>query len=339
MNIHKCVLIIFSPVLPLCFDVLMPFYRLMGRCLPDELINFMAQYEATRTLSETLMESVPQLGVQVYMVVWCRNNTCNFEEDGDGELIQAFTVSIVSIIHRVVASWIEMKADKLTLCGYIEQLVKMGDGMPIASIKNNVGNEVKIEFELSLAQVRLLANALEHNTSIKVLWLRTAKIDDEKIELLAPALAKMEGLNTLWLDINNIGDEGCRHLAPALAEMKGLKKLSLDRNNIGDEGCRHLAPTLAKMKVLKELLLRSNNIGEEGCRHLAPALAKMKVLKELYLRSNNIGEKGCRHLAPALAKMKGLKELNLRYNNIGEEGEKVMREAWEKTGKENRMYL
>merc|ERR1711991_246064 len=190
MNIHKCVLIIFSPVLPLCFDVLMPFYRIMGRCLPDELMNFMAQYEATRTLSETLLESVPQLGVQVYMVMWCRNNPCNFEEDGDGELIQAFTVSIVSIIYRVVASWIEMKADKLTLCGYIEQLVKMGDGVPIAAIKNNVAKE----FELSLAQVRLLANALEHNTSIKVLWITSAEIDDEKIELLAPALAEMKGL-------------------------------------------------------------------------------------------------------------------------------------------------
>merc|ERR1711991_233396 len=339
MNIHKCVLIIFSPVLPLCFDVLMPFYRLMGRCLPDELMNFMAQYEATRTLSETLLESVPQLGVQVYMVVWCRNNTCNFKEDGDGELIQAFTVSIVSIIYRVVASWIEMKADNVTLCKYIEQLVKMGDGLPIASIKNNVAKEVKIEFELSLAQVRLLANAFKHNTSIKRLFLENNNTGDEGCRHLAPALAEMKGLKWLRLMENNIGDEGCRHLAPVLAEMEGLEKLYLDRNNIGDEGCRHLAPTLAKMKVLKELLLRSNNIGEEGCRHLAPALAKMKVLKELYLRSNNIGEKGCRHLAPALAKMKGLKELYLRYNNIGEEGEKVMREAWEKTGKENRMYL
>ena len=71
------------------FDMfLMPFYGFMGRYIGDNLSNFMTQYEATRTLSETVLESIPQLCLQVYMVVYCRLNECNFqaEEGGDAAL-------------------------------------------------------------------------------------------------------------------------------------------------------------------------------------------------------------------------------------------------------------
>merc|ERR1711991_869391 len=283
----------------------MPFYRLMGRCLPDELINFMAQYEATRTLSETLLESVPQLGVQVYMVVWCRNNTCNFKEDGDGELIQAFTVSIVSIIYRVVASWIEMKAYNLSLCGYIERLVKMGDGMPIASIKNNVAKEVKIEFKLSLAQVRLLSQALEHNTSINLLLINYAEIDDAKMQLLAPALGTM----------------------------KSLKELVLYDNNIGAEGAKELAEVLKVNTSLKKINLRYNDIGAEGAKYVAGALKANTLLGKIWLSDNKIGAEGAKELAEALKVNTSLERIDLSNNEIADEGRQLLRDVWREGGK------
>ena len=48
---------------PLFLDILMPFYRLLQNCLPDKLVTFMVQYEATRTLTENMLESIPQMGL------------------------------------------------------------------------------------------------------------------------------------------------------------------------------------------------------------------------------------------------------------------------------------
>eukprot|EP00942_MAST-04A_sp_MAST-4A-sp1_P001441 g1441.t1 len=39
----------------------MPFHRLLNKYIGDNFSNFMTQYEATRTVSETLLESMPQL--------------------------------------------------------------------------------------------------------------------------------------------------------------------------------------------------------------------------------------------------------------------------------------
>ena len=318
MSCCFCFTLPFFIVLPFLFDLLMPFYRLMDKCLPDTLMNFMAQYEATRTLSETVLESLPQFGLQIYMVLWCRANTCNFVEEGDGALIQAFTVSIISITYRLVLTWFEIHAENMTVKEYLTQLVKMGGGLPLAAIAHNQIEEVDIGFELDLAQVRLLAGVLRTNTSVKKLDLCKCNMSCEGWKLIGESLKDnstlklIEAGETLRLDNNEIADEGCRHLAPALAEMKGLERLDLNYNKIADD----------------------------GCRHLAPALAEMKGLKELYLSKNNIGAEGCRHLAPALAEMKGLKALILRNNEIADEGKKAMREAWEKAGKDSgELYL
>ena len=113
---------LFSPILPLVFDVfLMPFHGFMGRCIGDNLSNFMTQYEATRTLSETVMESIPQLCLQLYMVIYCRMNGCNFqaEEGGDAALMQALVISISSIVYRLVMTCFEMQKENLTLREYL----------------------------------------------------------------------------------------------------------------------------------------------------------------------------------------------------------------------------
>ena len=136
----KVLFFLLSPILPLVFDVfLMPFHGFMGRCIGDNLSNFMTQYEATRTLSETVLESIPQLCLQLYMVGYCRTNGCNFEaeEGGDAALMQALVISISSIVYRLVMTCFEMQRENLTLREYVTQLVRMGDGLPLGKIANN----------------------------------------------------------------------------------------------------------------------------------------------------------------------------------------------------------
>ena len=60
--------------MPLVFDVLMPFNFIVGAHLSDSLSNFLVQYEATRVLAETILESVPQMLLQIFIFVYCGND-------------------------------------------------------------------------------------------------------------------------------------------------------------------------------------------------------------------------------------------------------------------------
>ena len=57
-------------------DIFMIFYRLIQKRVPDSFLNFMVQYEATRTLSESFVESLPQTCLQVYIYMQCLNVKC-----------------------------------------------------------------------------------------------------------------------------------------------------------------------------------------------------------------------------------------------------------------------
>ena len=187
IHVKSSVFFLFSPILPLVFDVfLMPFHGFMGRYLGDNLSNFMTQYEATRTLSETVLESIPQLCLQLYMVGYCRLNGCNFqaEEGGDAALMQALVISISSIVYRLVMTCFEMQKENLTLREYVTQLVRMGDGLPLGKIANNDIVELNVDFELTPAQARLLAKVLRKNTSLKRLDLQWHKLDEESKNVL-----------------------------------------------------------------------------------------------------------------------------------------------------------
>ena len=105
---YKVALVLIFPILPIIFDVIMPFYKMLSLCLPDALTNFMAQYEATRTLSETIFESFPQMCLQVYMVLWCQQYGCRFVNADSTALFQALVISVTSIAYRIFISFLEM---------------------------------------------------------------------------------------------------------------------------------------------------------------------------------------------------------------------------------------
>ena len=175
-GLKEILFILLLPVLPFFFDIIMfLYYAFRMYDMSDNFSNFMSQYEANRLLSETILESVPQLCIQIYMISYCLSNTCNFE-DGDksnNQLTQAFFVTTLSVLYRMGTTIYEVRQQNISLKDYFRQLIKMGDGVPLQEI---VGNEIEhldlAYLDLSLAQIRLLGKALQHNSSLQSISLK-----------------------------------------------------------------------------------------------------------------------------------------------------------------------
>ena len=122
-------LLLLAPLAPAFLDVLMFFYRPLQRCLPDKLVTFMVQYEATRTLSETILESVPQMALQIYIYFYCAGNEtmCDgITQEAGTALVQSMIISGMSILFHLVQVFYEMKKEGLGFFGYLKSLVTMG---------------------------------------------------------------------------------------------------------------------------------------------------------------------------------------------------------------------
>ena len=173
-GIVRAACVFFSPVLPALCDVYMPFYSLLQNvgCVPDVLTNFMVQYEATRTLSETVLETIPQMVLQVNIYIYCAGNAGNCEgidQEAGSALAQSLAVGGVCIVYRLVLVYYEMKAEGLGLLGYLKSLVQLGAGLPLRAITGNTVKELRLPENLEEAQVRSLAVALKSNTSIETI--------------------------------------------------------------------------------------------------------------------------------------------------------------------------
>jgi ankyrin repeat protein len=160
------------PIAPLFFDILMPFYSFMGKCLPDGLMNFMVQYEATRTFSETFLEAIPQLVLQFTIIGYCAssNQNCQGIEQVAGEaLIQSIVASGLVIIYRLVTVYLEMKNEGLSFKSYLKSLVQMGAGLPLRAITENAVKHVMVHGTLLDSEIRSLAKSMKENTSIETI--------------------------------------------------------------------------------------------------------------------------------------------------------------------------
>ena len=293
---------------PFFLDLLMPFYRPLQDCLPDKLVTFMVQYEATRTLSENMLESVPQMALQVQIFFYCagQEDMCaGITQEAGTALIYSMIISGASILFHLVQVSYEMKKEGLGFCGYLKSLMTMGAGLPLKAITNNAIEKLDLDDqELLPAQVRLLAAAIGNNKSLRRVELNRCNIDDE----------------------------GARHLATMLEKNTSLERLNLSRNKITDVGLKHLAIPLEKNTSLEYLYLSNNKITDDGLKHLAIPLEKNTSLKELDLRSNKITDDGLKHLAIPLEKNTSLKWLSLSYNKITDDNlKRKLKDIWNKT--------
>jgi hypothetical protein len=262
-------IIFFLPILPICFDVLMPFYRIFHKCLPNTLINFMVQYEATRTLSESLVESLPQTILQ--LLIFFVYNDGELENETSYALLRSVILSGVSITYHLINAFYEMKKEGLTFCNYVQSLVEMGAGIPLRALHNNEKFEndtFKLSFPLLDLQVKSLVKAFEVNTSVNKLDLRNTSITDRGGVYIGEILKKNSKLTILHLKNNNIGDEGCKSIFEGLRINRTLTRLKLRKNNIGDDGGKSIGEALKVNPTLAELNLQENNFSDDMKSHL-----------------------------------------------------------------------
>jgi len=163
------------------------------RLLSDNFSNFMSQYEANRLLSESILEGFPQFCIEIYMVSYCSANQCNFQDGNksNNALMQAFVVSIVSLLYRMGATLFEVRKENISFRDYLRQLSKMGDGIPMQEIADNEIEHLDLsDLDLSLPQIRLLGKALQNNISLQWLGLKemNEKERDELLKIQHPVI-------------------------------------------------------------------------------------------------------------------------------------------------------
>ena len=227
---------------PLFLDILMPFYRLLQNCLPDKLVTFMVQYEATRTLSENMLESIPQMAFQAHIYFFCKENEAEcggISQEVGTVLLRSMIISGIAILFHLVQVVYEMKKEGLGFCGYMKSLMTMGAGLPLKAITSDRIEKLDLSNqELLPAQVSLLAAAIGNNKSLREVGLRSCNIDDEGARHLASMLEKNTSLDMLYLRDNQITDDGLKHLAIPLEKNTSLKTLWLSDNKITDRNLK-----------------------------------------------------------------------------------------------------
>lgn len=139
----------------------------------------------------------------------------------------------------------------------------------------------------------ILADALNDNTTLEMLYLGNNFISDDGVYFLSNALSlKNNVLKTLVLQKNRITDKGTKCLAEMLKINDTLLWLYLGENQISDEGVRILADTLENHNHTLEMLVLSSNksVTDLSVNYLLPMIKSNQSLKKLWIDDCNISE-------------------------------------------------
>ena len=119
--------------------------------------------------------------------------------------------------------------------------------------------------------VRALAEALEKNTTVTSLDLKSNGIGDEGAASLAAALEKNLTVTSLNLRVNGIRDDGAASVAAALEKNSTLTSIDIGRNLIGTKGAARLAAALDKnstspcQKIIHQFSLTPTSVHPAHC--------------------------------------------------------------------------
>ena len=190
----------------------------------------------------------------------------------------------------------------------------------------SLGRALSINSSLEMLNISIgdegvahIANALQRNTTMKVLDVANCGISDKGAESLARALSVNSSLEELDISGTSIGNEGVAHIANALQKNTTLKILDVANCGISDKGAGSLARALSVNSSLKELNISGTSIGD-GVSHIANALQANSIMKVLDVANCGISDKGTESLARALAASSSLEELDISFNCIGDNG-------------------
>ncbi|MBL0941972.1 MAG: SEL1-like repeat protein [Alphaproteobacteria bacterium] len=197
---------------------------------------------------------------------------------------------------------------------------------------------------ITLEGIRILSQALQHNTSLRTLDLRGNQIEEEGMRVLTGVLKHNATLTNLYLSNNEIGREGMKMstrvpgyyerwikrssmFAELLHPYSILQTLDLKGNKIWAMGVKMMCEALKNNSTLTILKLQGNKIGNRGAKEMANALQANITLTHLHLSDNEIGDKGVRELSNSLKNNPTLNLLALGKNCITDEGGKTLGEA------------
>lgn len=165
-----------------------------------------------------------------------------------------------------------------------------------------------------------LSKALQHNTHLTTLILKSNKIGHRGASAIADALKQNAHLKILKISDDMIGNRGASAIADALKHNNSLEKLDMTSNDIGAEGAISIAEMLKINKTLKILNWKRNRIHTAGMKAFAEALKKNNTLEILSLKDCEITPEGAKYLSRGLIINKHLKELNLINNKLETQG-------------------
>uniref|UniRef100_A0A6B2LE35 Uncharacterized protein n=1 Tax=Arcella intermedia TaxID=1963864 RepID=A0A6B2LE35_9EUKA len=115
-----------------------------------------------------------------------------------------------------------------------------------------------------------------------------AELDDEGAKLLAGAIERNTTLQHLSLIGNFIGDEGGKALANSLLINSTLESMDLDRNHIGDIGVKYIGIALHTNTSLNYLDICNNSFTDEGAKFISSSLLINTQINYLNLSNNRL---------------------------------------------------
>jgi len=146
--------------------------------------------------------------------------------------------------------------------------------------------------DLSSVRLRLLAKALEVNTSCKSIDLNRKGLNDEDGDFLAKMLEQNSGLQKLECEGNNLGTLAAGAMGEALKKNTTIRSLNLESNNLtangsDQKGVIELAKALHDNQTLRVLMLSKNGITAQAGEKFVQAIEANDTLTLVDLSGND----------------------------------------------------
>ena len=190
-------------------------------------------------------------------------------------------------------------------------------GEALASvIMHNIGLETLNlnDNNLSIGALKV-AKALQHITTLRMLYLRNNGLPQGACDELALAIKSNKELKELSLSGNDISYLLANSILHSLATITTLTALDLNNDKITQKASEVLASMIMQNRGLEVFYLNNNNLSA-GTLKLAKAFQHISTLRMLSLDNSNIPKIACDDLALAIRSNKYLEKLWLGNNNL-----------------------
>ncbi|XP_075593091.1 leucine-rich repeat-containing protein 71 isoform X3 [Balearica regulorum gibbericeps] len=161
----------------------------------------------------------------------------------------------------------------------------------------------------------------EDPRSVRAVFLRGWKIEEEMLGVLSQCLPALAGLQAVHLWKVGLTERLLPALAVLLARCPRLRMLSLEGNPLPEPAFHTL---MGSDSTLAHLSLRNNSIGDAAARLIGQSLSTLscsnRSLVSLVLSFNRISDQGAGYIAQGLRLNRSLLSLSLANNDIGDAG-------------------